>query len=156
MTTTIDSRITEVPQQRDNIARHATYKGVRGWLLFFCISLTIGVPLGLMARAGELLTYGSLSASDRIAIRIFVIALSAPAVFVGIGLWRLAPGAVRNAKAYLWFNLACAMASFIIAALGHITGADIKLLFGSTGYSFIWLWYLNSSKRIKDTYSHKF
>lgn len=144
------------------------YKGVAGWLLLFCLGLTVFTPL---------ITLGSLAAGYSESSKYFdqfpgllvitlvdtllslcIIALS---VYAGIGLWRIRPGAVQMAKRYLLcflgYHVVAALLPFMAglpsAANEAMIGQVAKDTFRGIIYVVIWYLYLNNSKRVSATYA---
>ena len=84
------------------------YYGVRGWLLLFCLSLTIFSPLYTLYNLGV-----SYEASSTLFNRypdlqnvfildlILSLGLTAFSIYAGLALWNIKPGAVKTAKIYL-------------------------------------------------------
>jgi hypothetical protein len=83
----------------------ARYVGVRGWLLFFCVSLCILSPLasafmlvrGTIANAPYFARFPGLLLVT-IASAALAVALMALAIVAGVALWQVKPDAVRGAK----------------------------------------------------------
>jgi hypothetical protein len=156
---TLTERGVDIPEQRPLAPVLPRYKGVRGWLLFFCISLTILNPLGLfseLGRQGKTLVTSSV-------FDWLLITISGFGIYAGVLLWRVAPGAVKMAKAFLWTQLIF----FVILALVLITphflssgnavsdvGQIVVIIMRSAGYFLIWYLYLNRSIRVKATYDY--
>lgn len=170
---TLSERGVLVPAQGACVPPPPRYKGVRGWLLFFCISLTLLNPL---------LAIGTLGSSFELASRLFnlmpglrtafmidvfsLVVVTAFGVYAGICLWRVAPRAVKMAKIFLWCRLAyvavdiyisVATLSFIRLMAGSpsslILDAVIKGIVLNVGYVVFWYLYLNLSKRVMATYN---
>lgn len=122
-------------------------QGVRGWLLFLCVSLTIWTPLKTLADIGQAgRTLATASLADW-----FVIAFSGYGVYAGVSLWRISKGAVR--KAQVFFYIAFLLA--VLSAVGAWMGRDYKTSLESLvaiGQAALWLAYLGDSKRVKATY----
>src|SRR5215468_12784381 len=143
------------------------YKGVGGWLLFFCLSLTVFSPL---------ITIVTLTASyteafqllDRfpgvMAITVIDTFLSlgvmAFSVYAGVSLWRLKPGAVQTAKRYLMCLLAYAAVTSILPFMSGLPSDVNETLIAEVikdasrkfFYVAIWYAYLNKSKRVMATF----
>lgn len=147
---------------------YARYKGVRGWLLFFCISLTILSPLGnsiLWVKAfnevsQHLSKFPGLRATFGIdgLLTILIIAFS---IYAGISLWTVRPNAVKIAKSYLLaYVVIVTIESFFLPFMAglptELNGEIIKEGFKGAGRAYlffsIWNSYLNKSKRVKATY----
>ncbi len=143
------------------------YKGVGGWLLFFCLGLTVLSPL---------ITLGSLVASYSESSQYFdtfpgllvitvidtflSVGLMAFSIYAGVGLWRIRPGALQTAKKYLlWFLAYLAIAAVLpfmaglpSAANDVLIGEVAKSTFRGVIYFAIWYSYLNKSQRVRGTY----
>jgi hypothetical protein len=143
------------------------YKGVGGWLLLFCLSLTVFSPL---------ITLGSFAASYYKCFQHFhrfpgllviavidtllIPALVAFSIYAGVALWHIRPGAVRTAKRFLLsvlgYQAIAAVLPFMAGLPPAATGAIIiKVVDGAmTNVAFVAIWYsyLNKSERVKATY----
>lgn len=147
---------TEVPQ----------LQGVGGWLLFFCISVTIIGPIlalaSLVSGYAETAPYYDQMPVLRIIMIVdfaLSLGLAAFGVYAGIGLWRIRPGAVRVAKVYLACCVLYQLATIAILLAGmpsetHEAMAPdmVKDLARSLVFFGIWYSYLNKSVRVKNTY----
>ena len=142
-------------------------KGVGGWLLLFCLGLTVFNPL---------ISLVSLTASYRDSAPYFSqfpgllvvtgldtflsLGLMVFSLYAGASLWRLQPGAVRTAKRYLlWFLAYQGVAIVLPFMAGLPSSADetmiaqsVKDAFRGILYVIIWYSYLNKSKRVRATY----
>jgi hypothetical protein len=142
-------------------------KEVGGWLLLFCISLTILSPL--ITIYTFITSYGatytlfdefpgleSILIVDGI-LSSFVMFFS---IRAGIALWKIAPNAVKTAKNYLLIYLGySAIAVFLPYMAGLPSYANDEMLpetllgiFRTLIYFGIWYSYLNVSVRVKETY----
>jgi len=146
--------------------RATRLRGVGGWLLLFCLSLTIFVPLATLRNAASSLGAASLAGSDSpgyaAAARITTILdvlVAAWGVYVGVQLWAVRRNAVRTAKRFLIASLAVAVASVPIWLLSGDEMAGLctmvaGLQAGATGlYVAVWYSYLSKSRRVAATYS---
>jgi len=140
-----------------DIQTEAKYKGVGGWLLLFCILLTIINPIvsiGLSLRSVWLISgielpfsgIGFVIALDPIV----AIALTLFGCSVGIKLWKVKLGAVAEAQQYLRYVFTWAVFRGVVLAkvdpgVWHMT---LGMLLGYL----IWSTYLKKSKRVKATY----
>ncbi|RKY29009.1 MAG: hypothetical protein DRP79_01555 [Planctomycetota bacterium] len=145
------------------------YYGVKGWLLFFCLVLTVVGPLLTVVTfsyaVSEIIEYfdtfpGLLNML--IIDCVLSVGLMSFSVYAGIALWRIKPNAVKIAKSYLVCYLIYA---FIAAGLPFaaglpeeanmvILGESVKDLFRSFIFFVIWFSYLSKSKRVRDTYGY--
>jgi uncharacterized protein DUF2569 len=141
--------------------------GVRGWLLFFCLSLTVFSPL--LTVVNLVSAYGQTSPLfDRfpglqvvtLLDALLSFGLMAFSIHAGISLWRRQPGAVRTAKRYLVTLLAYTAISCVLPFLAglpreaHATMlAEVaKGLARSLVFVGIWYSYLNKSRRVRNTF----
>jgi hypothetical protein len=143
------------------------YKGVGGWLLLFCLALTVLSPLvtlvSLVGGYSESSKYfNQFPGLLRINVidAILSVSLMAFSIYAGIGLWTLRPGAVQMAKRYLWFFLGYhAIAAFLPFLAGLPSAANDAMLaevakdtFRGVIYFAVWYSYLNKSERVRATY----
>ncbi|MGD2295544.1 MAG: DUF2569 family protein [Candidatus Aminicenantes bacterium] len=146
------------------IAEKSKYYGVKGWLLFFCVSLTILSPIltsfVLITSYGEFLAsfYNYLSLRI-IAILYILISISITifGIVAGVKLWVKRPNAVRITRAYLTtlllFNIYGGLLVFLMELLVHsVSGSYLREFIGAFIYFFIWNSYFNKSKRVKATF----
>ncbi len=140
------------------------YKGVGGWLLFFCLSLVVFNPLMTLGN----LASGYIQAAqyfDRAPIlrviavndALLSIGLIGFGIYAGVGLWRIRSGAVSTAKRYLLCSLGyCAFTASVPFMVGSPSAADhiaiIPNITRGVGYFAIWYLYLSESRRVKATY----
>ena len=127
-------------------------RGVRGWLLLFCLGLVLVQPLALLFEAvnsGDAFVAG------------FNLLLGAFAIYTGIALWRGATNALKLVKVY--FVVVLIGATLVIAS-GILTApaarvsqtpsqdnpltVGFRMLIGVA----IWWSYFKKSKRVKATY----
>jgi hypothetical protein len=145
-----------------------TLKGVQGWLLLLCISLTILDPLSILTnlfvatdaaksqfeRHPEFFTFMLISGVCRIALMVF-------SIYAGISLWKIVPGAVAVARKYLQALLFYAVfAVFLPRIVGlpedvyrDLAAANLLNSLLTIGYVAAWFLYLTRSKRVKTTYT---
>jgi Protein of unknown function (DUF2569) len=135
------------------------YQGVRGWLLFFCITLTIGVPIGAFLANSQ--TAGSLSQYftrvphlREFCTTLYVLnfALALYGVIVGVMLWRVRPGAVAAVKLFLWCVLIFSIGVMFLPAVFGLPVGTVFVKPGGIGYFLVWYFYLKKSKRVKATF----
>jgi len=144
------------------------YKGVKGWLLFFCISLTVLNPLVAIVRLRYNIEFVSRFSGIHPALRtelmidgILSVAITGFSIYAGVCLWRVASGAVQKAQTLLLCLLVYAT---IVAFLPLMVGLPIPVndaivfetiksgIVPSIIYFWIWNSYLNTSERVKATY----
>jgi magnesium-transporting ATPase (P-type) len=160
----------------ENEEQKAPLIGVKGWLLFFCISLIFLNPLiNLISSIPYLIKdnyflnfYPLLKLVTFIDI-VLSFTLLAFGIYVGIRIWIVSPDAIRSANSFLNVLLVYAIVSpLIIFSLYFIYSInfsnEIVELFGnifretvhSVLYVIIWKLYLKNSERVKNTYSTGF
>ena len=143
------------------------YRGVKGWLLFLCVSMAILTPMtgltSLMAVTDALKPHFD---EDPALFKLILISgicnicLLVYSMYAGVSLWRVAPNAVATAKKYL---VVLFHYSFFSIFLPHLVGLSEKT---QTEFykdspvfnllvmfeAFIWYLYLRKSKRVMATY----
>ena len=144
------------------------YQGVKGWLLLFCISLTIFNPLATaislstgyndiqphIARFPGLWTVLVVDACLSVALMAF-------SIYAGAVLWGVRPNAVRTAKRWLLWLLGYMVVSAILPFTAGLPPEANEAMIPGTAvgsvriliYFAIWYSYLNKSKRVKATYA---
>ncbi len=144
-----------------------TKKGVGGWLLLFCVGLTILSPLytfySLVTGYNETQPfyhqYPGLLTMTIIDI-ILSVGLMAFSIYAGISLWNIRPRAVKTAKTYLLsllgYSILVIFLPFINGLPSEVNSQMVGLLIFSLVrtiiYIIVWYTYLSSSKRVKATY----
>lgn len=133
-------------------------RGVGGWLLFFCISLTIISPIMhviIAAQALNNLARARVPIETLLRLGLVGAIYSGLAVFscfAGVMLWMEKPRAVSVAKAYLLVG--AVLPIFLFLAL-HLAGIQVHLsrvIFRRIVSSAVWYSYLEASRRVKITY----
>lgn len=143
------------------------FVGVRGWLLLFCLVLTVFSPVftifflaaNYQGAAQYFEQFPGLRVISRIDI-VLSVSLMAFSVYAGISLWRKKQNAIRIAKAYLWTYLGY---SIVASGLPFTAGLPpvahetmiigvVKNLFRALLFFAVWYSYLNGSKRVKATF----
>lgn len=160
------------PEELEREISRLTYEGVRGWLLLFCVILTVVTPLLLVPLiAAELralvVTVSPLyEVPTRVGIYafasiLFLVLLTVLSVRAGVRLWRKHPQAVRAAKRFLFLALVCAIwYDFKLWTLAHLSPEMWEALWthigkptsGTLVFFIVWYLYLKRSKRVKATY----
>ena len=136
--------------------------GVRGWLLFLCISLVLFVPA---LSAANLVTpfRSDIITSDRQVLSVFIFASVPAAVSIvlsiaaGISLWTVRAYGIRLTYAFMVYAVVsdCILTPLIFTAnfdldySDTIDGAAVARMFV---YIAIWATYLARSKRVHDTF----
>jgi len=142
-------------------------KGVRGWLLLFCLILTTVSPIAnvfLCWRTYTRLAWGQSHVAMDVRFSFVIdVALTASfiifGIYAGIALWRVRSGAVGVARNYLSFyflaNIAMASLPFLLGGASLSRRAIHQALWSVVpAYIFysIWTSYLKKSKRVRATY----
>jgi len=142
-------------------------KGVRGWLLFLCVTLTVLDPsavlinLFVIADAARPYFAGNPGFFRLILVNgVAGITLSVFSLYAGIWLWKCFPGALTVARKYLRTVFAYSiLAPFLPRLVGSTFHASretfalacLNSLF-TIFYLGIWYLYLNRSARVRATY----
>ena len=151
----------------DNTTKPAMKPGVRGWLLFFAITLVAVGPL--VRTVGLIASYAPVAAiAERFpkfvavyaATCVVELALIAWSIWAGVSILQARRGAVRVARLFLILNPIMLFVCTIAYALANLppqvmdvmskTGAEITSR--ALVYSIIWGLYLKFSKRVRETF----
>jgi hypothetical protein len=144
-------------------------RGVGGWLLLFCVLVTIiGPALSVFFLSADLARILAnwdgfeLVPTFRLVKDVGGFGLTAFSLYVGITLWSAKPNAVRTAKALLIAALAYnVVTDFACLSLGTsvlfwtptpTVGTTVEDLAANAISFAIWFTYLRESKRVKATY----
>jgi hypothetical protein len=144
------------------------YDRVGGWLLLLCVILTVIAPAysllttaGALGEAGPYLSMLPASVLAMLTMDLTVVILIVGlGIYAGIGLWRIRPGALRIAKAFLVAVLIVTLTEILIIGLLDIPD-DFKQMALSEGamaairtsvFFAVWFTYLTRSKRVRATY----
>lgn len=137
--------------------------GVRGWLLFLCVSLTILTPLFTIATMTSewrltkpyFENLPNLKNGVMLEIACYT-AVTFFSFYAGTRLWSIRPNAVRTAKIYLVVQMLVGLiVPGAVAAVVSAPGAAsevIRTAFHGILYFAIWYPYLCKSERVKATY----
>lgn len=129
---------------------HATLYGVSGWLLLFCIEVTV---LGPIINFSEILSM--IRQSDPLLLVLTSILGIGPVVYgvvVGIMLWLLRPKAVKHARIYLLVFLCTNLLVAINSFLTELSSGSILLLLRIIVPFIVWWIYFQKSVRVKNTF----
>ena len=146
--------------------------GVRGWLLFFCISLVfinplINISLIILYTANQHNTSTIFPLLNTTLIIDLVITslFSLIGIYVGIKLWIIHSRAISNANLYLnsllIYSIISFLAYFIVIASYDVSfnstsvkflGDNFRSTIYSIGYVIVWKLYLKNSERVKNTF----
>jgi hypothetical protein len=156
------SSSSNAPAQARPAGVNSPYYGWGGWLALFCIVQIFIQPLFLLVLCAEDVSafgYNS-SVDDFLVLEILgMLGMGVFGVIAGIRLWRLRPGAVGIAKAYLVTALVWSILKAVLAYAmleGRYQEAvgtqEIKGVLGTLIPFLIWFSYFNVSKRVKATF----
>ncbi len=142
-------------------------KGVKGWLLLMCISLTILDPSSIILNSiimtnltkpyfdkhAELLKMVLINGTCSIGLAVF-------SIYTGLSLWKVLPNALTTAKKYLIAISLYSVFSLFLPVLAGFQAESIKGISGSNVfnslltilYASVWYLYLKKSGRVKATY----
>lgn len=149
--------------------------GVKGWLLFFCISLIfIGPIISLptiivyLVNINNPLNYDPLSnliLNIDVIVSTLILLLG---IHLGITIWILRPNSIRYANIFLNIYLGYTILSFliiftIVPSYDIIYNSETIALLGDTfretiysiGFVIVWKLYLKKSERVKNTFNIK-
>lgn len=148
--------------QTGSPAVNSPYYGWGGWLAFFCIVQIFIQPIILLVLSiADASVFGQDSSLDVfLVIEIAgMLGLAVFGVIAGVNLWRIRPGAVRVAKAYLVAALVWSVLKAVLAYAmleGHYQEAvgaqEVQGVVFTIVPFVIWFTYFNVSKRVKATY----
>ncbi|MCO6416732.1 DUF2569 domain-containing protein [Siccirubricoccus sp. KC 17139] len=142
-------------------------RGVGGWLLFLCLTLTVLMPLAtLVANFSGWPEPALLELFPRLAYALWAaicgeVLVNLYAIGTGIALWRVSPGALPRARRFLLALLGWRLASpFLMAGLAGLPedGTRAMLLEGlkdtarTAAFVLAWWLYLKRSRRVAATY----
>jgi hypothetical protein len=144
------------------------YKGVAGWLLLLCVSLTILDPFAILLNLVYVTsTVKPYFERDAALVRLIVvggvcrIALMLASIYAGISMWKGLPGAPAIARKYfLAVSFYSVFSIFLPAVVGmpeeayrEIAGSAIVNGLVTILYAAAWYLYLIRSKRVRATYT---
>jgi Protein of unknown function (DUF2569) len=133
-------------------------RGVGGWLLFFCISLTFISPVAQVLVAEK--TIRNL-VTVRVPIQTILRLGSVGAIyaglaifsyFAGVMLWMENPKGVKVAKAYLLIGAVLPISIFLLMRFSGMHVDLFRIAFRRLFYLVVWYSYLLTSRRVKLTY----
>ena len=163
----LTKQMDEVRSSETGLSIDRRLRGVGGWLLLFCVGLTILSPLVTLSTI--VVGFGeSPEVFDEFPrLRIIMLAetvlcgtMMAFSVYAGICLWTIRPGAVRIAKCYLLCLLGAQTISAILPFAANLPAEANEAMLGEVAkdsirtviYVAIWYSYLNCSERVRATY----
>jgi hypothetical protein len=143
-------------------------KGVKGWLLFLCVALTILGPLytiwQIILEWKETAPLFQRFPNFYTAVMvetIITVVLTCFGIYAGYALWSVKPNAPQITKNFLWARLIYVLAiPFIIIGIANlpaainsaITQEGVKQAIRGIIIFAIWFGYLKRSKRVRNTY----
>lgn len=145
-----------------------SYKGIGGWLLFLCLSLTFLGPL--LSVRNIVMGYQDLSPYfsqiPRLSLftgiySVLSVGMVGWAIFAGTSLWRVRPQAISITKLYFLGLVGFAVLVSLLPYMSGLSGevaktfsiGSLKTTPGTLLYVVIWYTYLNRSKRVKATFA---
>jgi len=127
------------------------FRGVGGFLLFFCVGITVFQPLGC---AAEILQ----NPNDTFVV-VFDLGLAAFSIYTGLTTWRARPNALKLIKVYfiVWLAVDCSMILRLSTNIKEIVQQSPSKNPVATGLQTliaiaIWWSYFAQSKRVKATF----
>lgn len=129
--------------------------GMGGWLLYFCISLTILNPAYLII---QLIVTFTLSTDVLGAVVAIVLTLAEMTYFIiiGIRLWQQKENAVRQTKIFLIIIFVLSIADLVYLSLSGVSeqadAASLQAEVRAIPFTILWFIYFSRSKRVKNTF----
>jgi hypothetical protein len=126
-------------------ARRPDLRGVGGWLLFFCISLTVLAPLLMFVRV---------SASGFALEGIVDLVLAAFGMLVGFMVWTVSP----RSFVLLWIYFGITAALLMLGIVSTLTNTEAEpsqevfYMFRALVSTIIWFLYFKKSDRVQATF----
>jgi len=123
--------------------------GVSGWLWFFAFSLAVLYPL---LRLSNILSF-----NNGIILLVYYSTLFAFSIFAGVSIFKKKDNAIIYAKEFLITIIVLSLIDLIDVFLSYNYAYKILApIYGVTAiYHFIWLLYLNNSKRVENTFKKR-
>jgi hypothetical protein len=170
-TPSIDPKTLELLEPKPQAKREP--QGVRGWLLFLCLNLTIIIPFSFLYQFNcalkifyfpgmqlhQLIFKQSLS-YNMISLMVMII-LAIMSFYAGLSLWGLKQKAIKITKIFLITQLSLMVIiitiwpfmAFSLVGDTNSIGDVIKALIPFLSYFSVWYLYLSYSRRVHNTYS---
>ncbi|MBZ5532173.1 MAG: DUF2569 family protein [Acidobacteriia bacterium] len=143
-------------QPRARVAFGGGPIGVGGWLLFFCITITILSPVAIFSQSAALIRRRGLQTSTGTLI---YVARAAYGIVVGIFLWMGHPVAMFLLRIYFAILSFSILIAILFVVLAGLRGANPVAISESaapvmqlTAYVLIWASYFLKSVRVRNTY----
>jgi hypothetical protein len=157
----------------NRIRAQESLKGVKGWLLLFCINLTIFIPASCLYKANCTFDLFNSTKSKillimfkglflyNVLIIVFMVFLAVFGFYVGLRLWKVNPKAVKTAKVFLITQLSVTLIIIFTGLWIDFPLGSHELIFGDLLRPIIpallnfslWYLYLSFSKRVHNTFS---
>jgi|SRR5579884_240387 hypothetical protein len=121
-----------------------TLRGIGGWLLLFCIGMTIISPLISLGHIGNNPPKNGL-------VIVAILALCSFQVYTGISVWRIHPQALKLVKAFfiVWLGL---NSLWLLVSIARGQPKDVGQAITGLAVLSIWLLYFKNSKRVRATF----
>jgi hypothetical protein len=127
---------------------HPQIRGVRGWLLFLCLTLVLFVPIGAGAEVWGFWRRASVGANSVLlatAVTVTDVIVVGIGIAAGILLFRTQPSGLRLAKVFFTLRLFLGLASMVEGP--SLQAANVLAV------SSAFLVYLYRSERVRNTYA---
>jgi hypothetical protein len=153
-------------QHPQPVIRSTIPPAIAGWLLLFCVILTVVNPLASAYEVATVVmpTFFATHVEGvawLLAIQALLIGgLAIFSVVAGLRLWLIKAGAVATARRFLWSYLLLSIAYFVLWIV--VVRSNSTLNLAAIGFAFVarpigffavWFSYLDHSKRVRETYS---
>lgn len=142
-------------------------RGVGGWLLFLCISLTVLAPLAILSGlnlevefAQQITGQYPTFASALMYVTLFRLVLVYLSIRAGVLLWKKKAGAVSKAQTFLVTYAAYSLLLICLPYFGDLPPGPQEIVRNAFGisamrtlvYTIVWHQYLTRSVRVRNTY----
>ena len=138
---------------------------IKGWLLLFCLILTVVNPLAALYELATVVVPAFLAThvvnvSWLLAVQALLLAgLPIFSVVAGIRLWLIKAGAVATTRRFLWAYLLLSIGYFVLwiivmhpSSMLNLAAIGFGFVVRPIGFFAIWFSYLEHSKRVRETY----
>lgn len=153
-------------QQPQPVVGPTNPPAIAGWLLLFCLILTVVNPLASVYELATVIgpvffATNVTKVAWLLAVQALLIAgLTIFSVVAGVRLWLIKAGAVATARRFLWAYLLLSIAYFVLwitvvrpSSTPNLAAIGFGFVVRPIGFFALWFSYLERSKRVRETYS---
>lgn len=145
----------------------AHLRGIRGWLLLLCLSLTVFDPLAMLLNIFVVTNLAKTEFENHPELMRLIlinggcsIGLAVFSIYAGVSLWKTLPNGVRLAKKYLLTACLYSIFGLVLPSLVGVAADFQKQIIGGSvvnsavtvAYLGCWYQYLKRSRRVKTTF----